>query len=310
MRRPVLAAALLVGAVAEPLRAQRIPLGLELYMPVPEQNPLTPDKVELGRRLFFDPSLSADGRVSCASCHNPGLAFADSVPLSRGVHGRTTLRNSPSLLNAGWGRSFFWDGRTASLEEQVVRPIEDPREMGRPVSEVAAHTGLTSVMLAEALASYVRTLRSGDSPADRFAAGVTDALTAEQRAGFEIFIGKGNCATCHSGPLFTDHRFHNTGVAWVRGALADSGRYTVTRRDTHLGAFKTPTLREITRTAPYMHDGSLASLEDVIEFYDRGGNSNRFLDRGLRPLRLTSEEKSALLAFLRALSGKVSEGWP
>ena len=285
-----------------------VPLGLDLYMPVPEHNPLTAEKIELGRRLFNDRRLSRDGTIACASCHDPARAFTDGRAVAAGVGGRIGRRNAPALINRAWGRSFFWDGRVATLEEQVLKPIEDPNEMGLAVPEAARRVGLTERDLSRALASYVRSILSGDSPFDRFVNGDRGALSAVQRAGLQVFRAKANCTACHVGPTFTDERLHNTGVAWRNpssgsgqaGYFADAGAGD--------GAFKTPTLREVARTAPYMHDGSLATLEDVVEYYDRGGNANPMLDRDVRPLKLTGDEKRALLAFLQSLSGRIVEG--
>jgi len=290
------------------LAALVIPLGLDLYMPVPEENPLTVEKIELGRRLFNDRRLSRDGSVACVTCHDPQRAFATAQPIAIGVFGRQGSRNAPALLNRGYGRSFFWDGRVSTLEEQVLRPIQDPNEMDLTLAEAAARVGLDTTTISHALSSYVRSILSGDSPYDRFINGERTALSAEEQAGLQIFRGKGNCTACHVGPNFTDERLHNTGLAWRDGQWLDPGRFAVTGKETDRGAFKTPTLREIARTAPYMHDGSLATLEEVIEFYDRGGNANPYRDPELRPLHLNAEEKQALATFLRALSGTVSEG--
>ncbi len=285
-----------------------IPLGLDLYMPVPEDNPMTAEKIELGLRLFNDRRLSRDGSIACASCHNPERAFADGRAIAIGVFGRKGRRNAPALINRGWGRSFFWDGRVPTLEEQVLKPIEDPNEMDLPVADAAGRVGLTPEDLSRALASYVRSIMSGNSPYDRFVNGERTALSAEQQAGLQIFRGKGNCTACHVGPNFTDERLHNTGVAWrqatgsgqATGYFADPGAGN--------GTFKTPTLREVARTAPYMHDGSLATLEDVVEFYDGGGRPNPHIDLEIHPLRLTVEEKRALAGFLTSVSGTIREG--
>ncbi|MBL8294948.1 MAG: c-type cytochrome [Bryobacterales bacterium] len=274
-----------------------IPLGLDLYLPAPEDNPVTEEKIELGRRLFFDKRLSRDQSVSCSTCHEPELAFADRKPVAIGVFGRKGRRNAPALINRGYGRAFFWDGRVKTLEEQVLKPIEDANEMDLKVEEATARVGLTAETMARALATYVRSLLSGDAPFDRYIHGDRDALSAEQRRGLELFRGKANCTACHVGPNFTDERLHNTGVAWNGTRLTDEGAGR--------GDFKTPTLREITRTAPYMHDGSLPTLEEVIDFYDQGGRPNPHLDPELRPLRLTPEEKTALAAFLGALAGNL-----
>ena len=275
-----------------------IPLGLDLYLPAPEDNPLSVDKIALGRRLFFDRRLSRDGSISCSSCHDPDRAFSDGRTLAVGVFGRAGRRNSPALINRGYGRAFFWDGRAATLEEQVLKPIEDPNEMDLQLSEAAARAGLPSEEIARALASFVRSILSGDSPFDRFINGDRAALTAGQQAGLQLFRGKANCVACHAGPNFSDERRHNTGVAWRDGRFADAGAGQ--------GDFKTPTLREVARTAPYMHDGSLATLEDVLEYYDSGGNRNPGLDPELRPLRLSAGEKRDLVAFLRCLNGRDS----
>ena len=277
-----------------------IPLGLDLYVPVPEDNPLTAEKVALGRRLFQDPRLSRDGKIACATCHDPARAFTDGRSVAVGVSGRQGRLNVPTLVNRAWGRLFFWDGRVRTLEEQVLRPIEDPNEMDLPVRDAAARVGVSTSELSEALAGYVRSIMSGDSSYDRFIAGDRNALTDEQQMGLQIFRGKGNCTRCHVGPTFTDESLHNTGVAWRDGRLADKGGGE--------GTFKTPTLREVARTAPYMHDGSLDALQQVVEFYDRGGNTNPALDPEIRPLRLTDGEKRALLAFLSSLTGTVQEG--
>jgi cytochrome c peroxidase len=277
-----------------------IPLGLDLYMPVPEGNPLTAEKVALGRRLFHDPRLSRDGTISCTTCHDPARAFTDGRSVAVGASGRQGRRNVPTLVNRAWGRLFFWDGRVRTLEEQVLRPIEDPNEMDLPARDAAARVGVSTSELSQALAGYVRSIMSGDSPYDRFAAGHRTALTDEQQIGLQIFRGKGNCTRCHVGPTFTDESLHNTGVAWRDGRLIDAGGVE--------GTFKTPTLREVARTAPYMHDGSLDTLQQVVEFYDRGGNTNPALDPEIRPLRLTDGEKRALVVFLSSLTGTVQEG--
>jgi cytochrome c peroxidase len=276
-------------------------------MAVPDSNPLTPDKIETGRKLFSDTALSADRTVSCATCHQPDRAFTDGRILARGIHGRDGTRNTPSLVNAGYGRSFFWDGRAGSLEEQVVGPMLNPDEMGLDAKTVEARTGMTMPDVASALASYVRTIRSIESRYDWFQSGQTQMLTGDERVGFEIFRGRGQCLTCHGGPDLTDGRFHNTGAGSTNSRHVDEGRFAVTGDDRDRGAFKTPTLRDIALTAPYMHDGSLATLEDVVAFYNNGGRSNPALDSEVRPLRLTASEKRQLVAFLQALSGTVSK---
>jgi cytochrome c peroxidase len=297
-----------------------IPLGLDLYMPVPDDNPLTSEKIELGRRLFDDRRLSRDGSIACTSCHDPARAFSKPDALSPGVSGRRGSRNAPALINRGWGRSFFWDGRVATLEEQVLKPIQDPNEMDLPIAEAADRVGVSPQDISRALASYVRSILSGDSPFDRFVNGDRGALSPEQQAGLQMFRGKGNCTACHVGPNFSDEKLHNTGVAWRPsatstgsgqvGTFADLGRFLVTAKDEDRGAFKTPTLREIAWTAPYMHDGSLATLDAVVDFYSDGGRQNPGIDPEIRSLHLAVEEKQALVAFLNSLSGSIREGQP
>lgn len=280
--------------------------------------------VTLGRRLFFDPVLSRDSSIACASCHRPEHAFADGRRVAVGVGGREGRRNPPTLVNRGYGRVFSWDGRNPNLESQVLQALRDPAEMdvhpdlaaGRlaryPEYARAFREALGAVpsgeAIARAVAEYVRSVRAGDSPFDRFAAGDSGALSPLERRGLRLFQGRARCDRCHSGALLSDEQFHNTGVAWLDGAFGDSGRFSVTGRAGDRGAFKTPTLREVAATAPYMHDGSLATLEAVVDFYDRGGNPNPHLDERIRPLQLSAADREALVAFLRALSGTIREG--
>lgn len=303
----------------------RIPLGLDSFMPVPDDNPLTREKAALGRELFHDARLSRDGRVSCATCHDPERAFTDARPTAVGAFGREGPRRVPRILNRAYGRSFFWDGRIATLEEQVLQPIQNPKEMDLTLDEAVARARSVpryralfqdvfgrepgAAELARALSSYVRTILAGDSPYDRHVAGDAAALDEEARRGLGVFRGKGNCTLCHLGPNLTDEAFHNTGVAWRDGRFADDGRFEVTRAPSDRGAFKTPSLREVARAAPFMHDGSLATLDAVVDYYDRGGNRNPALDPDVRALGLTAEEKRALVGFLRSLSGTVREGY-
>jgi cytochrome c peroxidase len=260
--------------------------------------------------LFNDRRLSRDGSIACVSCHDPKRAFSDSRAMAIGVFGREGRRNAPAIINRGYGRAFFWDGRARTLEEQVLKPIEDPNEMDLPVDDAATRVGVTREDLSRALASYVRSILSGGSPYDRFVNGERTALSAEQQVGLQVFRGKANCTACHVGPAFSDERFHNTGIAWRDGTLRDEGRFAVSGQPVDHGAFKTPTLREIARTAPYMHDGSLTTLEEVVDFYDAGGRSNPNIDLEIHPLRLAVEEKQALVAFLKSLSGWIREGRP
>lgn len=294
-----------------------VPLGLDLVAPVPETNTLTAAKVDLGRRLFFDPELSADRTKSCASCHRPDLYFTDGRRVAVGIQHREGTRNVPSILNSAYGRSFLWDGRVESLEEQMLRPIAGARELALDLDELVQRLGdrddyasafeeafgsedVSRDRVSRALASYVRTLRSGDASVDRFLHGDPEALSPEAREGFQLFVGRANCGVCHLAPLFTDHSFHNTGVSW---GSTDQGRFAVTGQPRDRGAFKTPSLRNVARTAPYMHDGSIPDLEAVIEHYDSGGTANPYLDGEIAPLNLTDHEKRQLVSFLESLTG-------
>lgn len=293
------------------LAALVIPLGLAVPMPVPADNPLTEAQVEAGRRLFADPRLSRDGTIACTSCHDPARAFTKPEAISPGVFGRLGRRNAPTILNRAWGRVFFWDGRAATLEQQVVMPIEDPNEMDLPLAEAERRVSLPRADIARALASYVRAQMSGNSRYDRFLAGERSLLTAEERNGLRVFQGRGNCLICHNGPNLTDEKLHNTGIAWQPAAARegtagdgdgrwlDEGGAAVSGRADERGAFKTPTLRDVGRTSPYMHDGSLATLEEVVDYYDRGGRANPALDRDMHRLGLPDADKRALVAFLR-----------
>jgi cytochrome c peroxidase len=300
------------------------PLGLDVYRPTPADNPLTPAKIALGRRLFNDRRLSRDGSVACATCHNPSRAFTDGRPTARGIGGQPGPRNAPTIVNRAYGQSFFWDGRAVSLEQQVVQPLVDPTEMAatpeRIVSMLGRDAGYRRQFyeafdrdprwedVARALASYVRTIRSGSSRYDRFRHGEIAALSPVEQRGMRLFLSRANCWECHSGPTLSDERFHNTGVAFRGPVVLDAGRFTVSRQPSDLGAFKTPTLREVVRTGPYMHDGSLTTLEAVVDYYNRGGNANPGLDPIVQPLRLTAEDRRALVAFLRTLTGRIVEG--
>jgi len=276
-------------------------------MTVPESHPMTPEKIALGRELFFDTSLSADRTVSCATCHQPDHAFTDGRAIARGIHGADGTRNTPSLVGAGYGRAFFWDGRADTLEAQVVGPMTNPKEMGLDEKLIEERTGRPVADVAAALATYVRTIRSVESRYDWFEAGQREMLTAQEREGLDLFRGRAQCVTCHGGPDLTDGRFHNTGVGWKNGTYADQGRFAVSGDDRDKGAFKTPTLRDVARTSPYMHDGSLATLDDVVQFYSEGGRRNPNQDPRMRPLQLSPSEKQSLVAFLRSLTGRITQ---
>ena len=303
----------LLLAVALHAAGPRLPLGLDLYRPVPEDNRLTRAKIALGRRLFHDRRLSRDGSLSCAGCHDPRRAFTDGRTVSVGVDGARADRNVPIIVNRAWGASFFLDGRAATLEQQALQPILNPKELAMTPEAVLAVARSNSYRaafgpnptledVARALASYVRTIVAGDSPFDR------GALSVSAQRGLALFRGKAGCSACHSGPNLTDEQFHNTGIAWRTGVLTDEGRAGVTHAAEDRGAFKTPTLREISRTAPYMHDGSLSTLEQVVDYYDGGGQKTPVLDTRLRPLHLSPAGKQDILAFLGSLSGRIRDG--
>ena len=270
------------------LFALKVPLGLDTHIPVPDDNPLNPETVALGRKLFFDKRLSKDNSIACATCHDPKRAFTDEHPRAKGINGQIGPRRSPRILNRAWGKSFFWDGRSPTLEDQVVQPIANPIEMGLPLDEAVARLGISETTLRRALASYVRTILAGNSPYDRFLAGDRAALTPQQQKGLQLFRGKAGCISCHLGPNLTDEELHQTGAGRI-----NSGK-----------PFKTPSLRQIAEAAPYFHDGSAPTLETVIDHYDKGEAN----DPEIRPLHLSPDEKRALSEFLKSLTGDIQEG--
>jgi cytochrome c peroxidase len=354
--RPALAALLFAAcAWADTPVSLTPPLGLP-PLPVPATNPLTREKIDLGRRLFMDRRLSHNNTMSCAMCHVPEQGFtSNELGAAIGIEGRSLRRNAPALYNVGYQRSFFHDGREPHLEDQVWGPLLARVEMGMPsmgyvtekVRQLPEYRGLfeaafggpvTAERIGQAIASYQRTLVSGNSRFDRWRyGGDAAALDAQAQRGFRIFTGKGRCAACHligeRSALFTDHQFHNTGIGWertmfperssyrvqlapgsfveVEGSLLrafeppqpDVGRYEVTTDLKDRWAYKTPTLRNVALTAPYMHDGSLPTLEAVVVFYDRGGIDNENRSPLLAPLGLDAAEKAALVAFLKTLTG-------
>jgi cytochrome c peroxidase len=299
----------------------RVPLGL-LPIQWPADNPYTKSKAELGRLLYFDKRLSADGSVSCADCHHPKFAFGDGKAVSTGIKGQKGGRSAPIVLNRAYSLAQFWDGRAATLEEQAKGPMANPIEMGNTHDALVAKlrdipgykTRFKAVFgtesmdidhVAKAIATFERTVLSGNSPYDQYKAGKKKAMTPQQVRGMTLFFGKARCDACHEGINFTTNSYHNLGVGTDKPD-PDAGRYVVTKKDADWGAFKTPTLREIAKTGPYMHDGSLATLEEVVDLYNKGGIPNKNLDQSIRKLNLTAEEKKDLVAFLQVLSG---EGW-
>jgi cytochrome c peroxidase len=333
-----------------------IPIDLWTYF-VPNDNPITAAKVELGRKLFFDARLSSDGKVSCASCHDPKRAFTDGRKVAEGIGGRLGTRNSPTLLNSMFSTGQFWDGRAETLEEQAKLPLTNMDEMGNQsldevVTKIAAVPEyvrgfqqafggpVTIDGFAKAVAAFERTLVSGDSPLDRYLAGDLNALSEPARNGLILFRTKARCGVCHvfnqnfaafaTFPFFTDGNYRNTGVAanfsgfngLARRAMAaardesgdalaalskheragELGRFVTTGNTLDVGAFRTPSLRNVELTAPYFHDGSAAKLDDVVRFYVKGGNENPNRDWQLEPVMLTESEQHDLVEFLKALT--------
>ena len=337
------------------------PLGLP-PLPVPADNMQSDQKIALGDRLFNDTRFSATGEVSCATCHDSGKAFTDLLPVSEGINGLKGTRSAPTVINAAYNRTQFWDGREPSLEAQSKQPFLNPVEMALPDHDaiikiirgdpeyVASFKAVYDVSAANinidhvamAIAAFERAQISGDSPFDRFYyVGDTAALTDAQKRGLEVYLNEGRCVSCHvieqTSALFTDHLFHNIGVGFktVKGKIhtiaeefikskrkganvdfavlsssnvSQLGRFAITEDLTDMGAFKTSTLRNIDKTAPYMHDGSLETLEDVVTFYNNGGRLaetdplDDFLSGGIRPLNLTDQQQQDLVEFMKALT--------
>jgi len=324
-----------------------LPKDLSTY--IPADNPLTPAKVELGRQLYFDKRLSRDGTVSCATCHDPAFAWTDCEPVSTGISGQKGGRSAPTVINRLLGKTQFWDGRAATLEEQALGPVANPIEMGFTVEEaVALLNGIpgyrmqfeavfggpaTNDGVAKALAAFERSVVSGANKNDYFEAAQpwfdwdpaseedaetkalgTKALDAEKthrmseaaERGRALYFGKASCSTCHVGVDLTDELFHNIGIG-MAAEKPDLGRFVVTQVEADKGAFKTPSLRNIAQTAPYMHDGSLATLMDVVNHYDQGGIKNPWLSDKIKPLKLTEAEKQDLVTFMEeALTGQTT----
>jgi cytochrome c peroxidase len=288
--------------------------------------PPTPARVRLGRWLFYDKRLSADGTIACATCHRPENAYSEPTPVSTGIRGQKGGRKAPSFINQAWTLypHFFWDGRASSLEEQALGPVANPIEMGNShEAMVATLRGsteyspyfreafgtpeITKERVAKAISDYERTRMSGNSPWDRWRKNRDEgAVSADAKKGHELFFGKAGCNQCHLGQNFTDSLFHNIGVGWNPKAnrFADDGRYLVTKKANDRGAFKTPTLRDVTLHAPYMHDGSIKTLREVVEFYDKGGVKSPYLDPKVQPLNLARDEIDALVKFMEALTGE------
>jgi cytochrome c peroxidase len=314
-------------------------------VPVPEDNPLTPEKVELGGLLFFDGRLSADGSLACVSCHLPDQGWALHTPLSIAYPTAMERRLSPTLVNVGYNKALLWDGRAATLEKQALGPIQNPLHMNQNLDllieklnaipdsvqrfQKVFGTPANPEALGKALAAFERTLITRNAPFDRYVGGDQQAMSEGAVRGMALFKGKARCILCHNGPNFSDSQFHNLGVPaapllthpLVQVALRfdakrmnlpeyaevkeDLGRYLVTKEEKDKGAFKTPTLRNVAQRDPYMHNGAFQTLEDIIEFYNQGGGAVAGKSPLLQPLGLSAQEKGDLLAFLQALSGEV-----
>ena len=303
------------------------PLGLPKVQ-WPEDNPYSAAKVELGRFLYFDKRLSADGSVSCASCHSPEKAFTDGEPFSTGIGGQKGGRSAPTVINQAYNTWQFWDGRAASLEEQAKGPIANPIEMTSEKTADAAHAAVVKRLkgvpgyvklfdkvfgtkditidhVAKAIATFERTVYSGNAPFDRYNEGDKKAMSESQVRGMNIFFNKAACDSCHLGFNFTDGSYENIGIGMDK-PQPDLGRYVVSKKEEDKGAFKPPPLRAVEHHSPYMHDGSLKTLADVVEHYNKGGIKNPHLNERIKPLNLTDQDKKDLVDFLKALSG---EGW-
>jgi cytochrome c peroxidase len=314
-------------ADAQKPQGPKAPLGLP-PIPWPADNPYSKEKDDLGRLLYFDKRLSSDATVACASCHAPDRAFGDGQPVSTGIRNQKGGRSAPTVINRAYSTLQFWDGRAPTLEEQAKGPIANPLEMTAEMDADAAHKACVACLkaipgyaerfkkvygtddftidhVAKAIATFERTVLSGNAPFDRYKAGDKKAMTPEQVRGMDVFFNKAACDSCHLGFNFTDGSYVNIGIGMDK-VSPDLGRFMVSRRDEDKGAFKTPTLREVANTAPYMHDGRFRTLEEVVEHYNKGGIKNAYLDQRLKPLNLADQDKKDLVAFLKALSG---EGW-
>ena len=289
-------------------------------VPTPKDNPLTPAKVELGKMLFFDPRLSGDGNMSCASCHSPLFGWSDGQKTARGHKSMVLGRASPVVVNTGYNDIQMWDGREKTLEDQSIGPMRNSAEMNMDIpklidflseSEYKDHfeeafpgEPIGVEQIAKALASFERTIVSRDSPFDNWVRGDENALTAQQIRGFALFVDpdKGNCAVCHSAPNFTDNGFHNLGLASFGEENPDLGRYTQRPLRLMKGAFKTPTIRDITLSAPYFHDGSAETLMEVVEHYAIGGVVKENRSPNMKTLNLSQQEKEDIVAFMESLT--------
>jgi len=313
-------AALGVASVEVRADHHEAPKGLK-PVKYPNDNKQTAAKISLGKQLFFDERLSSDNSISCASCHDPAKGYSNGLPFGVGVDGKEGGRNTPTVINMAYSRFQFWDGRVydrkSSLEGQALGPIANPIEMNLPLDameeklngikgyrklfkEVFGADKVNRDDVAKAIAAFERTVLSGDAPYDRFKAGDKKAMSAAAQRGMALFFSgkKTNCVACHKSEIFTDNAFHNIGVG-MSAKKPDLGRFAVTKMEGDRGRFKTPGLRDIAKSGPYMHDGSVKTLEEVVEFYAKGGIKNPQLSEDIRPLKLTDQEKADLVTFMK-----------
>ena len=294
----------------------KLPPGLqESAAFIPDDNPFTPEKIALGKQFFWDKRWSRNGTVACVTCHEPTHGWGDPRQFSARWDGTPTSRHSPTLVNRLFSDAQQWTGQRTSLEDQAIKASDQsPELLVKNLGAIPYYqqqhrkifgTDLNPEGVAKAIAAYERTILSGNSPFDRFNGGDKKALSAAAQRGLALFQGKANCVTCHVSFNFTDENYHNLGVG-MDNAKPDLGRFTVTKNDDHRGAFKTPTLRDVAKRPPYMHDGSLKTLEDVVAFYNKGGTPNQWLSKDIRPLNLTPVEQKDLVAFMEALTGQVA----
>ena len=289
-------------------------------IPAPKNNPITQEKVALGKKLFFDPILSRANNISCMTCHNPLKGWSDADKIAKGDKGRVGTRNSPTILNTAYQYTYFWDGRARSLEEQALGPIEahvemnlDPKiavnklknnsEYKELFAKVFPKDGITTQTLAKALATFQRSIVSGKSRFDNYIRGDKTQLSEEELKGFTLFLNKGNCTVCHSGFNFSDQSFNNVGIN-----NQDTGRAKIKKRDLWKGAFKTPTLRNLTNSSPYFHDGSVGRLVDAVEFCARGSrDKNTTVTSILIDKKLSKKEIDSIVTFLHTLEEPIED---
>ena len=294
----------------------RLPLGLQEEAAfIPEDNPLTPEKIALGKQFFWDKRWSSSGTVACVSCHPPDHGWSDPAQFSTNFAGKPTPRHAPTIVNRLFSDRQLWTGLRPSLEEQALKDSNRTDEaVVQHLGAVPAYqeqfrkvfgTDLNPEGVAKAIAAYLRTILSGNAPYDRFRAGDKGALSPAAQRGLALFEGKARCVHCHTGFNFTDEGYHNIGVGMDK-ENPDLGRHAVTKTEADRGVFKAPTLRDVAKRGPYMHDGSERTLEGVVAFYNQGGRKNPWLSQEIQPLNLTAQEQTDLVAFLRALTGEVA----